>query len=279
MVKQVIAKTLIEALNYLNEEPYQVLAGGTDLMIQNRSSADTPVAFKKNILYVSSIEELKYIKKKKNQILIGALTPLETIMNHELTPAILKETISEMASPAIRHIATLSGNIGNASPAGDSLVPLYLLDCKVKLASKDKERLIFLKDLIVGPRITLLEENEMITEIQISCLDFTKSSFVKVGGRKADAISKVSFAGAVLIKEKMIVDLRFVFGSVYKTVVRLPEIEQKYKDWTISELKDALEDVLQDYEKYILPIDDQRSTSVYRKKVALNLLSDFIENL
>ena len=196
MVKSFIPETLAECLKIINEHDCAIVAGGTDMLIQNRSHTGLTIGFKKPVVYVSSIEELKTIEADDENIIIGAVCSLEDIMENDDTPQLLKDTILEMASPAIRHTATLAGNIGNASPAGDSLVSLYLLDTKLEIVSVNGIRTVFLKDFITGVRRIALERNEMITKIIIPRLSFSHAYFRKVGPRLSDAISKLSFAGA-----------------------------------------------------------------------------------
>lgn len=276
MVKQIIPANYREALSLLNEEPYQIIAGGTDLMIQKRNTAGLPPKFEKNLLFLFNLKELKVVIKEPSQIRIGSMTSLEDLLDHPDTPPLLKQVIAEMASPAVRNVATLSGNIGNASPAGDSLVALYLLDAMVVLESIGGIRRLPIEEIIVGPRKTVIRANELIREIIIPDQDFTKVQWIKVGGRRADAISKVSFAGAVSLKNQMIQDFRVALGAVYQTVIRNRSIEASIKGQTVSALKAEAETILAQYEPLIRPIDDQRSNKDYRKQVALNMIKDFL---
>ena len=278
-MKNIIPKTLNEALILLNEGDYQILAGGTDLMIQNRNWSNTLPSFKNDILLVFNLEELRYIKQKDNYIHIGALTTLEEIKNNKLTPDLLVEAISIMASPAIRNMATIGGNIGNASPAGDSLPVLYVLNAIVILESFEKTRELPIKDFILAPGKKSLQKNEIIKEIKIPTNKFTVTSFDKVGGRKADAISKISFAGVAKVKNNTIIDFRVAFGAVGPTVVRIEKIEPDVIGLTVKEVKHNIDTILAKYANYIRPIDDQRSNKEYRKTVALNILRRFILSL
>ena len=179
----------------------------------------------------------------------------------------------------MRNIATIAGNIGNASPAGDTLPILYLYDAIIVLESLQGKREIPIQKVITGVRKTTIRDDEMITEIIIPLLPFTKTTFVKVGGRKADAISKLSFTGAVLLEANKINDIRMVFGAVAPTMVRSKEIEAQLIGKTIEQAQELLDDILDLYQELIQPIDDQRSTKTYRKHVSLQLVMDFILNL
>jgi len=184
-----------------------------------------------------------------------------------------------MASPAIRNVATLSGNIANASPAGDSLVALYLLNAHIVLESLNGQRVLPIEHLITGPRQTLIAKDEIIKEIIVENPEFSKIQWIKVGGRKADAISKISYLSAIHIKEGLITDFRITLGAVYKTVIRSKEIESTCIGKTIKEIKERINTILSLYEGLIQPIDDQRSNRIYRKKVALNIVEKWIADL
>lgn len=279
MVKHLIPHTLDEALQAMDKENYKVMAGGTDLMVQNRSWAEIAPDFKQNLIYLLNIKELKYINIKNNVMIVGAMVPVSQLLEHEKTPKLLKEALHVMASPALRNLATLAGNIGNASPAGDTLPILYVLNAKVVLANIHRERTIAIEEVILGPRKVSIEANEIIKEIQIPLEAFSNIMFEKVGGRKADAISKVSFTGAALIEKGIIKDFRIAFGAVSATILRNRKLEQRYIGKTVDELKQQKTKIIESYFDLIQPIDDQRSNKEYRKTVAINMLNHYIDSL
>lgn len=278
MVNTVIAKTLVQALDTLKQGDYKIVAGGTDMLIQNRSHTGMPIAYKSNILYVNLVKELDFISDDENNVYIGATCRLESILKDQRIPQILRDIIHEMASPAIRHTGTLAGNIANASPAGDSLVALYALDAQVRIQSAMHERIVKVSDFIKGVRKIDLSPNEMITEIIIPKLDFDNIYFKKVAPRLSDAISKLSFVGAYTFRNNTLIDMRISLGAVYMTVVRNRSIEKKYIGMSKEEFKNHIKEILIDYSHIIKPIDDQRSNKEYRKQVALNLIKAFVLN-
>ena len=279
MVRHIIPKDLNETLRYLDEKTFRVIAGGTDLMIQKRRWSETPPAFDQDMLYILNLPELKHVIKTPEGLNIGAMTPLEDLLDHPDVPQLLKEVILEMAAPGLRYVATLAGNIGNASPAGDALVPLYLMDAKIVLESLEGQRTLPIENLITGPRQTIIRPNELIRDIIIPHQHFTYARFIKVGTRKADAIAKVSFAGAALIEQGVTQDFRIALGAVYQTVIRNRNIEDTVVGKTLSWLHTHKQDLLDAYEPLIQPIDDQRSNKTYRKHVALKMIGDFIDRL
>lgn len=272
-------KTVQEALVFLNEDKYMILAGGTDLMVQHRGWSSTLPDFPYPTLFIKGLEaELKYIKQEDGWIKIGALASLEMCLKNEGIPSIYKDALFEMASVNIRNEATVAGNIENASPAGDSLPVLFALDAEIVLKSIDGKRIIPISDYIVGVRKTSRKDNEMITEIRFKVPDYTHHQWVKVGGRRADAISKVCFVGLARIENNNLVDLRLSLGSVSPVAIRHPEIEEKYLG-SVSDLKTKVDALIKDYDSFIQPINDQRSNKDYRRQVSHNIIRNFIESL
>jgi CO/xanthine dehydrogenase FAD-binding subunit len=147
------------------------------------------------------------------------------------------------------------------------------------LRSVNGDRLIEIKDFIQGPRKVQRLHNEILVEIILpSALENGPHIvFEKIANRRADAIAKISFAGFLHLQNDVITDARFAFGAVGPTTVRSLNIEQILYGKAYP-LEDKLIDaIITDYSNLIHPIDDQRSTAVYRKTVALNLLRYFLE--
>ncbi len=278
MVNYFMPETLHEALHIIDEHECIILAGGTDLMIKYRSTAETPPAFQKDVCFLSQIKELKYIKKDHHFIHVGAMTTLEELMVSPVIPNLFKQVINDIAAPGIRHTATLAGNIGNASPAGDTLPYLYAIQAFLCIESIHEKKMVPIQEVILGVRRTSLKENEIIKEIMIPIHDFSVETWTKVGPRKADTISKISFIGMATIDQDIIKDFRIAFGAVDQKIVCRDDINQKLIGKLVTDY-DYIDQILSSYEPLIKPIDDHRSTKVYRKEVALNLLKDFLQKL
>ena len=277
MIQHFIPSNLNEALEILSKHNCFILAGGTDLMVQKHISTGVLPHFEKDILYVIGLKELDYINLDSDKnIHIGASTRFIEIEESPLVPEIYKKVIREIASPNIRNMATMTGNIANASPAGDSIVPLVLNDADVVLVSVNGERTISVNDFILGVRKIDRKPDEMIKEIVLKPQELNYF-YKKVGSRKAESITKVSFLGAYRVEGGIIKDFRVAFGSVAIKVVRNTKVEKKYIGKSIKELK--VNQVVQDYAKLIAPITDQRSNKEYRHKVAMNLLKKFLIDL
>lgn len=268
-------ETLEELLELMAEKDLIPFAGGTDLMVQN-AGADGP-EFKKDVVFLSHIEELKVIKKEGKELIIGAGATLSEIESCGDIPDILKESVSLIAAPALRNRGTLGGNICNASPAGDSIPPLYVLGAFFKLVSLKGERIVKAEDFFKGPGRTDRHSDEILKEIIVPLKEWNVKKYRKVGTRAANALTKCSITGVAKIKNGKIDDLAIAFGAVGPVIVRDKNIEKTLIGHSVSDVKRKIESIISDYSAVIVPIDDQRSTAIYRKQVCLNLLREFIE--
>ena len=269
---------LDQTLSQLNQENCAIIAGGTDVMVLHKSRRGVPPKIPKPIVFIDHLSELKRVFKNDKDLHIGACCTYSELLEEPLIPLALKEAIKTIAAPAIRNRGTLGGNICNASPAGDTLPLLYVYNAKLLLRSVSGERIVGISDFIQGVRKVQREPNEILVEIILpSVLEVgTYVVFEKVGNRNADAIAKVSFAGYIKLNGDVIDDVRFAFGAVGPTMVRSFDIEKNLYGKTIPLAASDIAQVVTAFEKLIKPIDDQRSTAVYRKTVALNLLRYFL---
>lgn len=277
MVKVFMPQSLKEALRIRKEEKAIPFAGGTDLMVKRGRLRGLAPYFEKPVLFLHKVKELTGVKFEEGRVRIGALSTLSEILENRDIPLILKYAIAEIASPAIRNLATIGGNICNASPAGDTLPPLYVMNARVVLSSFTSEREIKIMDFIKGPGSTDLKEEELLKEIIIPVEFFNIVFYRKVGTRKANSLSKVSFAGVARLDDGIIKDIRISFGAVAPTPLRAPEIEEEIIGKNKVKIIAKIPDILEKYARIIRPIDDQRSTARYRKTISLKILEYFLK--
>ena len=277
MVKVFIPQSLKEALRIRKEEKAIPFAGGTDLMVKRGRLRGLAPYFEKPVLFLHKVKELTGVKFEEGRVRIGALSTLSEILENRDIPLILKYAIAEIASPAIRNLATIGGNICNASPAGDTLPPLYVMNARVVLSNFTSEREMKIMDFIKGPGSTDLKEEELLKEIIIPVEFFNIVFYRKVGTRKANSLSKVSFAGVARLDDGIIKDIRISFGAVAPTPLRAPEIEEEIIGKNKVKIIAKIPDILEKYARIIRPIDDQRSTARYRKTISLKILEYFLK--
>ncbi|MEQ8187106.1 MAG: FAD binding domain-containing protein [Candidatus Eremiobacterota bacterium] len=267
--KTFMPETLEELWKILKKETSPLIcAGGTDLLVKKRYTGNT-------LIFIENIEKLKGIKDCDEHIWIGPGTTINQIIYN---PVIKKEVpllvkaMNEMGGHNIRNMATIGGNICTASPAGDSLPPLYLFDTELELMSEHSTRKIPIEDFIKGPGKTSLKDGEILTGIVIKKpSDFNIQHFEKVGQRKSLAISIASFAALLRINNGGIIEKsRFAWGSVGPTVIRSHEIDKilNGKTLSIENLNIASEMV----KKSVKPVDDIRASAEYRRNISGNLM-------
>ncbi|WP_158318877.1 FAD binding domain-containing protein [Robertmurraya kyonggiensis] len=269
--------TLAETISKLNEEDCTIIAGGTDVMVLHKSRRGVAPKIAKPVVFIDHLRELKQTYLEDGDLHIGACCTYGEMLEHSLIPNIFKKAIREVAAPAIRNRGTLGGNICNASPAGDMLPLLYIFNAKLVLRSVNEDRIVEIHDFIQGPRRIARQQNELLVEIILpEVVNEARLIFEKIANRRADAISKVSFAGLLQVQAGKVADARFAFGAVGPTMVRSQETEKKLLSQVYPLKVEVLDEVVADFASIINPIDDQRSTAAYRKTVALKLLRYFL---
>ena len=276
-------ETIAQAVDTLSVGEHTLFAGGTDLMVHNKARLGLIPGFKKDVVFVDGITEITQIENSTfgSGIRIGAAATLADIEKSALVPQILKDAIVKIAAPALRNRATLGGNICNASPAADSLPPLYLLDAKVILSSQIAQRQLPLAGFISGPGRTLLQQGEMLSYIVIPKCECEQTFYHKVGTRAANALTKLSIVGLAKVDGRLVTDFRVAFGAVGPTIVRCLDLEKKIIGQSLSAIQsdDFIQKIIELYSPLITPIDDQRSTAEYRHLASLNLLKRFLLSL
>lgn len=270
--------TLKEALELISKKDVILLSGGTDLMVKRKRCSGVEPLFNKPVVFIKDLKELRHITFEDNILTIGAACTCSEIANNDLVPEYMKEVVLCMASPGIRNMASIGGNICNSSPVGDTLPALYALEAVVVLESLSGKRELPINEFIVGPGKNKLRNDEILKEVIINIKDFNKVLHRKVGTRKSIALAKLSFMGLSKVENGKIKDIRLAFGSVGPTIINSKEIENEIiKKGTIN--KEDIKEIKSKYSEIIKPIDDQRSKANYRKGVCLNLLGYYLEDL
>ncbi len=257
-------KTLNQALNLVKKNGYQPISGGSDLLINLRQKSDKI----NTLVYIKELKELNFLKRQDNILKIGAaVTYTNFLKQGNLLPP-LAEAISEIASPAIRNIGTIGGNIINASPAGDCLPVLFGFEAELVLKSLNETRILPISDFVKGPGKTDLQKGELLTEIRIKIPAYSYY-YRKFGARKSLAISKVSFFGMKLKEENKI---RLAYGAVGPKVIRATKAEKLFALGKVDEIPETIYNT-------VTPIDDQRSEADYRKHLCVKVTDHFLRNL
>jgi len=271
--------SLADALALLNTEPgvWKPFAGGTDLMVLLEAGK----LDHHNYVNIWSLNELRGIDVTDTQVTLGALTTYTEVQSHPVLKTefpMLCQAASETGGLAIQNRGTLGGNIVNASPAADSPPALLVYDAEIELTSARGSRWLPYNGFHTGYKQMAIAPDELLARIRLPRSTRGASHYYrKVGTRKAQAISKVCFAGLARIDQGHIEDVRIALGSVAPIIVRCVETENALRGRACG--AETTQAACASLSREISPIDDIRSTAKYRLQVAQNLLSDFLSTL
>jgi CO/xanthine dehydrogenase FAD-binding subunit len=272
----VTLQSLDEVLSLLATEPgkWKPFAGGTDLMVLLEAGKLSHRTY----LNILPLHELRQIEVDETHVTLGALTTYTEVQRNEVLAEefpMLCQAASETGGLAIQNRGTLGGNIINASPAADSPPALLAYDAQLELSSTAGVRWIPYDGFHTGYKQMGIRDDELLTRIR---LPRSKEPLIhyyrKVGTRKAQAISKVCFAGMFRLNGKQIDDVRIALGSVAPIPLRCIKTENALRGHTIDD--ELIQTGVSNLSAEIAPIDDIRSTKNYRLRVAQNVLADFL---
>ncbi len=261
---------LLSLLQGLNNAEVKLLAGGTDFVPRLSKELDEIPKKQKppmHIIYLGNTGNNE-IKEDSDNIYVGSLATLTGIEENNLIKQhfpVLTQAMKETAGHTVRNIATIGGNIMNASPAADSITPLLVLDAQFVLTGIEGSRTISAKDFFKGPGSTAIDKNEILTTIVIK-KGKGKAAFKKLGRRKAETLSVVNAAAYIEIENGIFKAARLALGAVAPTAVRCYKAESKLIGKPVN--PDLIKEICSGVVEEINPIDDIRSTAWYRKQVA-----------
>ena len=260
-----VPRSLPEVFLALEQRPdADLLAGGTDFMVEVNFGHRRPGA----VVALRDVPELAGWQLRADHVAIGACCTYAELEQPELAAVLpaLAQAARTVGSPQIRTAGTIGGNLGTASPAGDTLPVLSALDARIVVSSRDGSRSVTLDELVVGPKRTTLEPGEVITEVLVPLSDGPQE-YLKIGTRNAMVIAVADLA---LVIDRPTQSVRVALGSVGPTVIRARSAEEwivGYVDWSTGTLIDS--GVADEFGRRVAadarPIDDHRSTAAYRR--------------
>ncbi len=274
--------SLEEAVGILRAGNVTVLAGGTDLMPQTQAGR---MRFQPVLMNVRRVPELMGIVEQGAAVRIGALVTITELLESALVRerlGMLWQACDHFASDQIRNVATVGGNLCNASPAGDTLVPLLALDARVVLAAKPngalQTRRVPLAEFLLGPGRTCRGPAELLAAVEVPLppAGFA-GEFYKHGTRPGLDIAAISIAAGARRDGAVLRDVRVAFGAVAPTPIRAPRTEAALE----GRAPDAatLEAAVQAALEEVHPISDVRATDWYRRELIRNMLKRILTHV
>jgi carbon-monoxide dehydrogenase medium subunit len=247
------------------------LAGGTDLIVQINRGRCAPA----DVIALDRLAEMSGIDERPDRVEIGALTTMKTIEGDARFAGplgALAEAARVVGGHQIRNIATIGGNIANASPAADLLPVLLVLDAEVELVGPEGARRIPLDRFLRGPGVTALEPGELLQRVTFSRPSANAATaFVKAGRRRAMEISIVCIAALLELDEYgRCRDARIALGAVGPTAMRATPAEAMLcggepsaAAWRAAGAAAA---------EHCAPIGDVRASAWYRRRLVAALV-------
>jgi xanthine dehydrogenase iron-sulfur cluster and FAD-binding subunit A len=255
----------------------RLVAGGTDLVVEFTRG----VRRSETVIDLTRVPGLKSVSLEDGILRIGALaTHNDIVASAECRDhaALLAEACWEVGAPQLRTRATVAGNLATASPANDTITPLIALGASVVLASVRGERELALADFYLGVRRTALDPDEIIREIRVPAMpEGWRGRFVKLGLRRAQAISVVNAAVVAHVEDGVVRETRIALGSVAPTIVRAAEAEAHLAGKPLDAAACAEAGRLA--AAAISPIDDVRGSAAYRRATVANLVADALRQI
>jgi CO/xanthine dehydrogenase FAD-binding subunit len=268
-------RSLDEAAEILRAGDVTVLAGGTDVMPQSQAGR---LRFQRVLMNVRRVPEMTGIAEQGNTVRIGALVTITELLQNTLVRErlnVLWQACDHFASDQIRNAATIGGNLCNASPAGDTLVPLLALNATAVLVAKPngtlETRRVPLGAFFVGPGRNVRAPTELLAAVEVPLPPAGYvGAFYKHGTRPGLDISTISIAVGARRDGGVLRDVRIAFGAVAPTPIRAPKSEAALE----GRAPDAatLEAVAVAALTEIRPISDVRGSDWYRRELVHNML-------
>jgi CO/xanthine dehydrogenase FAD-binding subunit len=267
-------RDLGELLDWMAEQPgaWKPFAGGTDLMVL-LEQGKLP---QRKFVNIQGVHEMRGIRSSASHVELGALMTYTELQQSSLLQndfPLLCRAASETGSIANQNRGTLGGNIANASPAADSPPALLVYDAELELVSKRGTRWIAYAQFHTGYKKMNLASDEIICRIRLPrSSGHHRQYYRKVGTRRAQAISKLCFAGRADLSNDKLREIRIAMGSVAPTVLRCEKTEALLLSLGLKHVREAQEQLAAE----IRPVDDFRSNARYRTRIAQNLLEEFL---
>jgi CO/xanthine dehydrogenase FAD-binding subunit len=270
---------LTAVLNLIAAEPGQwtPIAGGTELMVAFAAGRLNAT----KLVNLWGIPELRFIETKRDSIAIGAGITFSDLRHSAIVTRefpLLAKAAGWIGAIANQARATLGGNLVNGSPAADSSPALLVYDAEVELISARGRRRISYSAFHTAYKQNAMTSDELLYAIHLPRRFAGHSQYIrKVGPRRAMAISKVALAATAMVDDGVISEIRLAAASLAPFPARLRQTESALigNAITAATIHAARNTLLKEAQ----PIDDIRSTGEYRKRVAANLLEEFLREL
>ncbi len=251
----------------------KLMAGGTDVLPMMKEGRHSP----KRVISTMKIDELDFVEMGGGIMKIGGATKLKKVAAacKEMNITTLYEGVASVGKLQILNMATIAGNICTASPAADSVPPLLTLDTTLTLKSQNGEREVALKDFLLAPGKTAIEQGEVVYSINVALPDKGVGTEFKKMERVGADIAKINMSIAVKRNGNICESCKVAVGSCGPITLLIDGPDNILAGQQITDPEsDLIRQAGTSVSEAIRPIDDIRSTAEYRRKVAAVIFMD-----
>lgn len=265
-----------------------VFAGGTGIACRTARGRQRPLDLPEKVLFLGHVQELQRISRSPRYLDIGACVPMGRILSigRNVLPPVLYDALSAIATPAVRSIATLGGNLcstsnsrdGESSPGegGGCLAALSVMEAQVELRSGAATRW-----LRIGPQFCGAKPGEIVSRIRIPLEEWELQVFRKSSGGKITARGLINFAATARFSRGVLEAVHFCFEGRRLPVFRSRELEARLKNTRLPIRARGKDDLLGELPEQLRPLQEGSRgpppSPGYARSTAVRLLGWFIE--
>lgn len=269
------AESISAAVDLLQEHDAVLVAGGQSLMpLLRQGLIDRSV-----IVDISGIDDHREIVVIDDELQIGALVTHRSLVESDTVAGpwrALSETAKEIGDPQVRNWGTIGGGVAHADPSLDYPPTLSVLDATIVYTDGDTDQTVSVDDFYLGQYVTVLDEHEIITAIQIPKPPSGSGvAFEKFAWRQGD-MSLVNAAARITTDGEVVTDARLCVGAMGPVPIRLRDLEADLVGRGVNS-EGGWPEVAARVPEFTEPVPEAHASVGYKNRVAENLTRKVLE--